>query len=289
MNHHKISTSQNGPAAYGAVLIVGAAVIWSSAGLFAKSVAADAWSIIFWRGIFAAGVMLAWLATKGVLLREIHRFRGPEVLTSLMMAAGTAAFISAFKLTSVANVALIYAGAPFFAAGIAWAWLGERPGVKVMVASVAAFAGVAVIIGGSMGGGSIGGGGIEGDALALLMTVMMAAAMVAYRRWPQMDTALPAAASSLVLVPFGFVLSAPLAASGGDIALIACFGVVFAAASIMLMAGAARLPSAEAALLSALETPLAPIWAWMILAESPAATTLIGGCVVMLAVIASRL
>lgn len=272
------------PASYGAALIIGAAVMWSSACLFAKGVAADAWTIIFWRGIFAAVVTIAWLAARGVITREARRFGWPEVLATILMAAGTAAFISAFKLTSVANVALIYAGAPFFAAAIAWVWLREAPGRKVMAASVAAFGGVALIVGGSFNGG-----GIAGDALALFMTVMMAGAMVVYRRWPDTGTALPAAASSLVLIPFAYALSAPFEAAAGDIALIACFGVIFAAASIMLMAGAARLPSAEAALLSALETPLAPIWAWLILSEVPAATTLTGGAVIMAAVVASRL
>lgn len=278
-------TSQTlSPATYGAALIIGSAVIWSSAGLFAKGVAADAWTILFWRGIFAAAVMLAWLAATGVLMREARQFGGPELLTTIMMAAGSAAFVPAFKLTTIANVALIYAGVPFFAAAIAWIWLREAPSRKVMAASIAAFCGVALIVGGSFGGG-----GLAGDALALFMTLMMAAAMVAYRRWPEMGTALPAAASSVMLIPFAFVLSTPLEATGLDIALIACFGIVFASASIMLMAGAARLPSAEAALLSALETPLAPIWAWLILSEIPAGTTVIGGSVIMAAVFASRL
>lgn len=271
------------PDAFGALLIIGAAVMWSSAGLFTKGVAADAWTIIFWRGVFASGVMIIWLLGRGALLSEIRRIGWPEVLTIAMMAAGTAAFIPAFKLTTVANVALIYAGAPFFAAGIAWVWLREAPSGKVMAASIAALGGVALIIGGSFGGG-----GLIGDALALFMTIMMAAAMVAYRRWPDMGTALPATISSLVLLPFAFALSSPFEATGFDIALIACFGVVFALASIMLLAGAARLPSAEAALLSALETPLAPIWAWVILSEIPATTTFIGGGVIMAAVIASR-
>jgi drug/metabolite transporter (DMT)-like permease len=63
---------------------------------------------------------------------------------------------------------------------------------------------------------------------------------------------------------------------------------VFAVASVTIAEGARRLPAAETALLSALETPLAPIWAFMLFAEMPTAYTLTGGVIILIALFASQ-
>lgn len=124
--------------------------------------------------------------------------------------------------------------------------------------------------------------------LALWMTVMMAGMMVLYRAWPDTPTKLPAALSSLILLPFAVWFSKPSEVSGLEISVLIAFGLVFAAASVLLAEGARLVPSAKAALVSALETPLAPIWAILILAEWPPLTTVTGGAIIMVAVIASQ-
>ncbi|MDQ7069207.1 MAG: DMT family transporter [Rhodobacterales bacterium] len=50
-----------------------------------------------------------------------------------------------------------------------------------------------------------------------------------------------------------------------------------------------RVPSGEAALLSSLEAPLAPLWAWMIFAEMPPRATFIGGALILTAVVGSQI
>ena len=111
----------------GAALVVVSAVVFSTAGSFTNGVAADAWGVIFWRGLAAAGFTFAYLAMTGALVAEIRCFGLPAILATVLMAMGTAAFIPAFKLSSVANVVLIYASAPFFAAGLSWIVVGEAP------------------------------------------------------------------------------------------------------------------------------------------------------------------
>ena len=95
------------------ILVIISAIVFSSAGIFTKGVDTDAWGVIFWRGTSAAAFTLGYLLLRGALAREIAAFRLPTLVVTLMMAAGTAAFIPAFKLSSVTNVALIYAAAPF--------------------------------------------------------------------------------------------------------------------------------------------------------------------------------
>lgn len=269
--------------AAGVALVVLSAFVFSSAGVFAKSVEADAWGVIFWRGLAAVPFIFAYIALRRRVGAEILRMGAPGLFAAVIMAGGTAAFISAFKLTTVANVTLIYAAAPFAAALLAFVFVRERPHGAVIAGSLLAVGGVAVIFSGSAAGGSL-----AGDGLALLMTVLMAGVMVVYRRWPGTPAAGPVALSSVLLLPFAWAFGAPLTDSIGDAPLLTVFGLVFAVASVALSEGARRLPSAEAALLSALETPLAPLLAMAALAEVAGARTWIGGGIVLLAVVGAQ-
>ena len=85
------------------------------------------------------------------------------------------------------------------------------------------------------------------------------------------------------------IFADPFAASLHDILILAVFGLIFAFASITLSEGARRLAPGEAALISALETPLAIVWAWVFFAEWPALMGLIGGALILLAVFGSQL
>ena len=91
--------------------------------------------------------------------------------------AATICFIAAFKNTAVANVAIIYATAPFAAAAIAWVWMRETPGLATLAAAGLCLAGVTVMVGGSAGSPDL-----IGDLLALGMTALMALMMVIMRR-----------------------------------------------------------------------------------------------------------
>ncbi|MDW3118291.1 MAG: EamA family transporter [Roseovarius pacificus] len=82
--------------------------------------------------------------------------------------------------------------------------------------------------------------------------------------------------------------ASPSAPPSASFRSLAGFGLVFAVASVMLSEGARRLPSAETALLSTLEVPLAPVLAWAILSESPSPRALCGGALIVFAVVWSQ-
>lgn len=267
----------------GVILVVISAVVFSTAGIFTKGVSTEAWGVIFWRGLAAAGFTISYLALRGKLKTEVQAFGRTALIVTVMMAAGTAAFIPAFKLTSVANVALIYGAAPFIAAGLSWTFIGERPTRTVTIASGIGLLGVVVIVSGSVGEGRL-----AGDLLAFVMTVMMAGMMVIYRRFPDTTAALPAALSSVVLLPFALAFGGPMATPAGEMPILIAFGLVFAVASVTLSEGARRLPAAETALLSTLEMPLAPILALVVLTQVPSGQTVLGGIVILAAVIWSQ-
>lgn len=265
----------------GVTLLLVSAVTFSTAGLFTKGVASDAYTIIFWRGLFAVAFLAAWLfwRDRAVMGAEFAAMGRSGWAVMLASSAGTAAFIPAFKLTSIANVALIYAAAPFAAAGIAWVWMREAPSRRVVLASLAALAGVAIIVGGSLQTPNL-----LGDMLALWMTLSMAVVIVIYRRFPATPSSAPMIVSSLILAAMALIVSAPLEAPTTEIPVMAGFGLVHALAFVTLAEGARYLPAAETGLLSALETPLAPVWAWLLLSEIPNSETILGGGVILAAV-----
>ena len=272
------------PHLLGVLLVLVSAGIFSSAGLFVKSVGSEAWVIIFWRGLFAVLFTTAYVLYRGTARKEFTQMGKSGVAVAIVGAVGTIAFIFAFKYTSIANVSLIYAASPFIAAVIMWFWMSEKPTLIILLASLAAFAGVFIIVLGSVGNINL-----KGDLMALWMTIAMSALLCIYRRFPETPAAGPAVLMSLLLVLIAGFFADPFQAPLDDIVIMAGFGFVFAIASVTLAEGARRLPAAETALLSALETPLAPLWAWLMFSEIPAVLTLVGGVIVLLAVYGSQL
>lgn len=267
----------------GVILMVTSALAFASAGIFTKSVSAEAWDVIFWRGMFASSFTIAFIVARRQMRREVLAMGRTGVIAAIVYAGGTAAFIPAYKLTSVANVALIYAATPPLAALLAWVWLRERPARVVAAGCVLTFAGVATIVSGSTGGMNL-----TGDLLALYMAASFAFLMVFYRRFPHTPAAGPAAASSLILLPIALWIADPFATPPHEIAILACFGLVFAIGSVAMVEGARRLAPSEGALLSTLESPFAPILAWLILVEVPSELTLVGGALILVGVIVSQ-
>lgn len=134
--------------------------------------------------------------------------------------------------------------------------------------------------------GGAGTGHLAGDFLAVLMTIGMAVYMVLIRVFRETPVILALAASSLQLFIAGWFMSDPLAVSAGDLAILAFFGLAFALAAILLTEGTRLIPAAEAGLLGTAETPLAPLFAWLVLAELPPAPSFIGGAIVLGVVLA---
>lgn len=266
----------------GALLVVVSAIAFSTAGLFTKGVEAGSWEVIFWRGFFAAAFTTAWTINRGTLRQNFLGMGYSGLAIAVVGALGTAAFISSFKLTAIANVSLIYAVSPLIAALLASFVVGEKVSSRTMAGCVGALLGVAVIVSGSLGQISL-----SGDLLALWMSTAMAVIMVIYRKYPDTPGAGPAVLSSVLLLPFATTFGSPFDVERMEVYVLSAFGLLFAIASVTLAEGAKRVPSGQTALLSSLETPLAPIFAFILLAEIPGIATFLGGSMVLFAVLVS--
>ena len=206
----------------GLILVTGSAVAWSTAGFFTRLIPLDIWTILAWRGLFGAlGLAVVIIALRRVdTLRGMLRMGWPGWLFAIVSAVGMVLFITSLRYTTVAHVAVIYATVPFIAAALGWLTMRERPTAGAVIASLAALAGVAVMVGLGVEGG------LFGDLLALGMTVSMAVMMIVARRFRDIPV-MPAACLSAVISGLAcWPLGEPLAVSSYDLLLLALFGIV---------------------------------------------------------------
>ena len=148
----------------------------------------------------------------------------------------------------------------------------EKPTTSSIIASLAALAGVALMVGFGTRGG------LTGDLLALGMTWSMASTMVIARNYPDIPILLTACISSLLSGLLAWPFGAPLAVTGHELLLLALFGIVnFAIGLPLFTYGAKLLPAIETALIGAVDAPLAPFWVWLAFGEVPGMSTIIGG------------
>jgi drug/metabolite transporter (DMT)-like permease len=265
-------------------LVIAAAICWSSGGLITRLVATDPWTTVFWRSVFCAGFLSAAVAVahRGRLPRLVRETGWPGVLMAACFATASTSFIMALARTSVANTLIIQSLSPFIAGLGGWLCLGERVRRRTWVAMGAALLGTVVMLWGSPGAGSR-----IGDALALVTATAFAAATVVVRwhRAVPMPAAAALAAALAAIVALGRGAPAPVARR--DLALLALFGVGQLASGLLLFTAGARLILvAEASLLAVLESVLGPVWVWLAVGERPGVFSLIGGAVILSALVA---
>jgi len=271
--------------AIGIALVLSSAVAWSTAGFFARMVPVDIWIVVFWRGIFG-GLSIAVLAMIerrrfGFDFKRAFSLGGIALI--LISATGKIAFLYALQNTTVANVTVLYATLPFMTAILAWLWFRERAKRRTLIGSLVAGVGVLITVAGSTG---LGGGHILGDLAALFMTLTMALMTVIMRRHRDVPMLEAAALSGFVAATIAFPMAEPFSIATTDILWLALFGLVTQGGGLGIYTmGARRLPSAQAALLSASEVPMSPLWVWIFFQEVPAQETFIGGGLVLAAIL----
>ncbi len=265
----------------GALLVTGAIVVWSTAGVLARWVDVDPWTTLFWRSVFAAASLLAYLVWRdGARWTDGFRRLGRVgIAMGLCFAASMICFINALALTTVAAVLVFQAAAPLFAAVLAYFFLHERVTRRTAIAIALTMLGVGLIVSSSGDAGRM-----WGNLISAVMGLTYALTVVLAR----MERHVPTTEATLLGVLVVALVSAPMAkfsVPAHDMALLAVFGIFqMGLALIMFTTGIRLIPSADAGLISVLEAVLAPIWVWLVFREDPGTLTLIGGAVVIAAV-----
>lgn len=246
----------------------------------------EIWSVMALRsGVTLAATALIWIAWRALGSGVPALIPGRAGLAvTFCYALSALFFMMAVFHTSTANLVFILALNSMISALLAWIFLGERPRPATFLAMGAMLVGVALIVGDGMGSGNL-----LGDALALLCTISIATGITITRaRGKDMGFAslaamgLPLAVALVMVGGGGFQVNEPF--------WVILNGVVVMPISFFCLANAPRYISGpEVAMFYLLETVLAPIWVWILFAEVPTTQSLIGGAILVVALVVHSL
>jgi drug/metabolite transporter (DMT)-like permease len=266
----------------GQVYVALAAVAWSTAGVLQRQLTLDTSTQVLGRAAFAAAALLAYVAVveRGRVARAFRSVGLAGVAVALCVATASGSFISALNHTSVARVLFILAVAPVLAALLARAALGEPITRRTAAAMALALVGVTLML------GAPGEGSLAGDGLSFLAALAFAL-MIVITRWRHDVSMAPATClSQVILVAVFLPFATPSEIGGGDVGWLAALGIgQIGLGFALLTVGARLIPAAQVGLITLLEVVLGPVWVWLALDETPSSLTLVGGAIVIAAIV----
>lgn len=270
---------------FGWAIVALSAVAWSTAGLFTRAVHVnDVWTILFWRGVFSGFAIMALTVVqyRGQTASAYRRLGWAGILLAACSAAGMVTYLGGLMNTTVANVCAIYATVPFVTAACAFLLLKERSSRSTLIASAFALVGVLLTINFA----DLRIGDIFGQFLAFLMTISMGLVTVIVR-WKRELPMVPALGlSAWMATAVSALFCHSLSVDLHDLVLLALFGMTQSALGLTLFGiGSRMIPPAEVALIGLIDVPLGPFWVWLLFDETPNTQTLLGGAIVLAAVI----
>jgi drug/metabolite transporter (DMT)-like permease len=271
----------------GPILIVLSAFAYSTAGFFTHLIEVDVWTMLFWRGLFGGLFIASYVAWQhgGAVIGAFRQIGWPGLAAAGCSTAATICFVNALRQTTVADVLVSNATAPFMTAGLAWLWTGQRERWTTLAASGVALLGVVVTVSAAVDSGRL-----FGNFLALLMTILLSAMMVVIRRHRAVSMLPAAALSAFLCALVVWPLADPASATGWNFVNLILFGTTQFGLGLLLLTVGTRLISAtRSALIGALETPLAPALVWLAFGEVPPLLTCVGGAIVLAAVVGDLL
>lgn len=275
--------AQRNPHAFGVLVTLAGVIVFVPDALVMRLIGGDMLALAVFRGLLA-GLML--LAVQFLVVRAPRPdWRGLTDRTSLLVIGstgfGSLLWCSAMGATSAANALLILATAPFMAALMAWLFLREAVDRATLVTIAAVFAGVAVIASGSLSSGRL-----TGDLFALGNAATIAVFYVALRSEPERNL--------LTSLGLGYLLCALLALPFAEFEpvgteqiwlILLSGGVILPGAVGLLMLGPRYLPAPEVSMITLLEIVLGPLLVWAVIGENPGTASLIGGAVILTAIL----
>jgi drug/metabolite transporter (DMT)-like permease len=269
-------------------MALGAGVVWSVGAVLSSSAdGADTFQYLVWRsiGIVAVIEVLGVVRRRpGQLVRAFTSGRA-MLAANVMMVVASMGFVYAVKTTTAANAAFLASTTPVFGALAARVLLRERLD-RITIASIAlAFAGLAVMVAGDLQAGNM-----AGNLAALAAAVGFALYTVCVRSDPHLDwhPVLPGYGALMILVCGAVVIAQghTLVPPAVDVTYALVHGaVVITVGTVLYNVSSRQVPAAAMTVFAQSEMVLVPVWGIAFLGERPRATTVVGGVIVLVAIV----
>jgi len=259
----------------GRLLVVAAALLWSTGGLAIKLVPLPALGVAFWRSLVSAIFLV-------VVFRPARaRWRHASIATSLIYALMILSFVSATKMTTAANAIFLQYTGPLYVLAFAPFLLKERFRHVDAAAMAVALAGMSLFFVGRLDPRAL-----TGNLVAVVAGFFFGLVILLLRRDAAGDAIPSVIAGNFLAAALAFPFArGHLALDGRGILLVLFLGIVQLGISyVLFVRGLTVVPAAEASLLGMLEPMFNPLWAFLGLGEKPSAWALLGGAIVLCAV-----
>ena len=268
------------------VLLGGFSLSWG--GLIIRSFeAASIWQILFYRSIFFLWVLIAFLLlTYGKkTFKKIKEAGIPGLVGGLFLSGSFLAYLYSMSETTVANVVFIISTQTVFLPILAYFFLKEKISSRGTVAIILAMIGVTLMIGDSLGTGSF-----YGNLVALAIPINFSILILIIRKYPKVDMIPAIFYAGIFSCLYGLIFLDGLDISSKDVWLSFLLGVPqLAFGFIFITIGSRTTPAVMVGLLMLMETIFAPIWVWLFYNEIPPTSVLIGGLIIISAVVMKSL
>lgn len=282
---HRDAFGTLSPHQQGLIAVLGAAVLWSTGGLFIKWVSLDAMGVTMWRSLLAGIVM--WIVARPPL-RLPWKTNALTWGIAISYALTLVMFVAATKMTTAASAIFLQYTAPLYLLASGALFLGERPSRLDFAAVGVAFAGMALFFVGKLDTDAVTGNVLaaaSGVTLAAMFTLLRAPGCSTETRPEAMMLGNAILVVGLLAVNLARGSSEPFTPDAGDIAGLAFLGIVQIGFAYLLFGfGVAHVQALEASLIGMLEPVLNPVWVFLFLGETPGWWAVLGGAIIVSAV-----
>ena len=268
----------------GPLLIFLGALSLSFGGLIVKSFeGATLWQILFWRSLFFSLTVLAFLIItyKSKVLKSFYNSGLLGFIGGLVLSIGFCGYVFAMYNTTVANTNFIISLQILFLSIFGFFFLKEKINLVTLTSIILALSGVLLMVGNSLSPGEL-----SGNLAAFTMPVTFAVLIMIVRRFPSVDMVPAQFVAGISSCLIGLLLSPTIMISPHDIFLgflAGFFQIGFG--FIFITIGARTTPSAMVGIIMLSESVLGPIWAFLFVSEIPSSYGLIGGAIILFAVL----
>ncbi|MGE5597115.1 MAG: DMT family transporter [Hyphomicrobiales bacterium] len=269
----------------GLLAVLGAAILWSTGGLFIKWVDLDALGVTMWRSLLAS-ISIAVLMRTGV--PNPLRTGRLEWILAVSYALMLVLFVTATKLTTAANAIFLQYTAPLYVLVLGRFLLEEPPSGADLACVAVAFGGMALFFVGRLETDDLWGNVsavTSGMAFAVFLTLLRRRDCPPEVRPRSMVLGNALLVVSLLVVNLGRGAGDAFTPDPGDIAGLAFLGIIqIGLAYVLFGFGIAHVQALEASLIGMLEPVLNPVWVFLFLGETPGWWAVVGGAVIIAAV-----
>ena len=256
----------------------------SFGGLIVKSFeGATLWQILFWRTVFFLIIITLYLTLtyKKQVFRSFYNLGFPGFFGGFILSLGFSGYVFAMYNTTVANANFIIQTQTIFLAIFGYFFLKEKISAITLTSIILAISGILLMVGSSLSPGQM-----SGNIAAFIMPISFATLILVVRKYPTVDMVPAQFVAGVFALLIGYLMSEKIMISPYDIFLGFLAGFLqLGLGFIFITIGAQRTPSAMVGIIMLTEAVLGPLWAWLFINEQPPFIVIIGGSIVIFAVL----